>query len=138
LNTRKLGKAPTSGKVLRRREALVSRHAPLATRYIAVLVAVLFAGGCGDTLISISTDGRIEIAVTGDGLELGRLRVSVDGGAERALGGTGTVALTGVREGFHTVRLVGMPGECRVQGSNPRAVTVSTPGPTAVGFLVRC
>ncbi len=49
------------------------------------LAAVLLAGGCGDIMIGISADGRIQVAVstTGAGLDLDGVSVSVDGGVER-------------------------------------------------------
>lgn len=114
----------------------MSKHLALA----GPLAAVLLAGGCGDIMISISTDGRIEIFVgtMGADLDLDSFSVSVDGGAERIVPSGGAVTLTDLRDGSHSVRLSGMGEDCRVEGSNPRSVEVGPGGTASVAFEVRC
>lgn len=104
------------------------------------LAASLLAGGCGDTLISISSDGRLEVAVstTGGGLDGDGFIISVDGGVDRSVASGGAVTLTDLREGSHSVRLSGLADECGVVGSNPRRVVVGGDGAAMVAFEVRC
>jgi hypothetical protein len=117
-------------------EVLVSKGFALA----APLAAVLLAGGCGDTLISISSDGRLEVAVSTTGGDRDRdgFIVSVDGGADRSVTSGGVVTLTDLREGTHSVRLSGLADNCGVVGSNPRRVVVGAEGTAMVAFEVRC
>ena len=54
---RKLGKAPRRGKVVQHQEVSMStRLQPLVS-----LAVLAFAAGCDETLISVSSDGRIEV-----------------------------------------------------------------------------
>jgi hypothetical protein len=115
---------------------LVSKGLALA----GSLAASLVAGGCGDTLISISSDGRLEVAVstTGGGLDGDGFIVSVDGGADQSVPSGGVVTLIDLREGTHSVRLSGLADNCGVVGSNPRPVAVGADGTALVTFEVRC
>jgi len=96
--------------------------------------------GCGDTLISVSTDGRIEISVTTTGLDVDAdgFSVSVDGGTQQFVAPAGRVTLTGLSAGSHSVFLSGLAENCHVDGSNPRTVVVGGDGRAAVGFSVVC
>ena len=96
--------------------------------------------GCGDTLISVSTDGRIEISVTTTGLDVDAdgFSVSVDGGTQQFVATGGRVTLTGLSAGSHSVFLSGLAENCHVDGSNPRTVVVGGDGRAAVGFSVVC
>ena len=124
------------GKVLQRREVLVSKRLALA----GSLAAVLVAGGCGDTMIDISTDGRIEVAVstTGTDPDLDGFSISVDGGLEQFVASGAALTLTDLREGTHSVQLSGLADNCRVEGSTPRPVVVRADGTASLTFDVRC
>lgn len=96
--------------------------------------------GCGDTLISVSTDGRIEISVTTTGLDVDAdgFSVSVDGGTQQFVAPAGRVTLAGLSAGSHSVFLSGLAENCHVDGSNPRTVVVGGDGRAAVSFSVVC
>jgi hypothetical protein len=117
-------------------EVLVPKGLALA----GSITASLLAGGCGDTLISISSDGRLEVAVStsGGGLDRDGFIVIVDGGVEQSVPSGGVVTLTDLREGTHSVRLSGLADNCGVVGSNPRPVVVGAEGAAVVAFEVRC
>jgi hypothetical protein len=117
-------------------EVLVSKGLALA----GSLAAGLLAGGCGDTLISISSDGRLEVAVStsGGGFDRDGFIVIVDGGVGQSVPSGGVVTLTDLREGTHSVRLTGRADGCGVVGSNPRPVMVGGDGAAVVAFEVRC
>jgi hypothetical protein len=102
---------------------------------LAVLVA-----GCEDTFLSFSSDGRLEISITtsGDGFDHGGLTIVVDGGAPAPVGPDGSVTLTGLAPGSHQVQLLGTTDGCRVEGANPRTVSVGGDGEAAVRFDVVC
>jgi hypothetical protein len=104
------------------------------------LAASLLAGGCGDTLISISSDGRLQVVVStsGGGFDRDGFIIIVDAGVEQSVPSGGVVTLTDLREGTHSVRLSGLADNCGVVGSNPRPVVVGGGGSAVVAFEVRC
>jgi hypothetical protein len=112
-----------------------------ACRQSLVPLAVLaLAAGCGETIISISSDGRIEVFVstTGTDSDADGFSVTVDGGAARFVAPGGSVVLDRLSEGSHSVLLSGLAENCRVEGSNPRPVVVGPDGRADVAFDVRC
>lgn len=119
----------------RRRENSVS-----AGRGVLVAVAGLVLAGCGETFISVSSDGRIEVSVTTSGADLDTdgFTISVDGRTERRVAPGATVVLEGLEEGSHTVGLRGLPNTCHIVGDNPRVVIVARDGRAVVAFDVRC
>ncbi|HKT60141.1 MAG TPA: hypothetical protein VJQ46_08830 [Gemmatimonadales bacterium] len=114
----------------------------MCTRFASAIALALLAplAGCGDTLISVSTDGRIQVAVNTTGLDTDTdgFSVSVDGGTEQFLEASGTVTLTNLSTGAHSIRLSGLAENCRVDGANPRSVVVASDGTAQVAFEVRC
>jgi len=104
------------------------------------LAALALAAGCGETFISISSDGRIEVFVstTGTDPDADGFSVTVDGGAARFVAPGGSVVLDHLSEGSHSLLLSGLAENCRVEGSNPRPVMVGPDGRADVAFDVRC
>jgi hypothetical protein len=104
------------------------------------VAAALLAGGCDDTFISISSDGRIEVLVTssGPGDDDDGFRVTVDDSTTQFLMPGGSVTLTGLSQGSHRVLLAGLAENCRVEGANPRPVVVTADRRASVTFLVLC
>ena len=104
------------------------------------LILLIPLAGCDDTLISVSNDGRINVAVNTSGIdtETDGFSVSVDGGREQFVEAGGTVTLDSLSEGSHSVRLSGRSDNCRVEGPNPRSVKVESDGVARVAFQVRC
>jgi hypothetical protein len=107
---------------------------------VVPLLAVVLAGGCGETVISISSDGRIEVAVstTGADVDADGFSVSVDGGTARFVAAGGAVTLADLSPGSHSVLLTGLAENCRVDGTNPRGVVVGSSGTATVAFTVVC
>ncbi len=104
------------------------------------LLAAGLAGGCGETMISISTDGRIEVAVntTGSDVDTDGFSVSVDGGTARFVAAGGAVTLADLSPGSHSVLLTGLAENCRVDGTNPQPVTVVAGRTVLVPLMVNC
>jgi hypothetical protein len=104
------------------------------------LAVLAFAAGCDVTFISVSSDGRIEVAVSTDGSDPDNsgFSVTVDGGTTRLVAPGGSVVLEGLSEGSHSVLLGGLAEDCRVEGANPRTVAVGPDGQAHVSFDVSC
>ena len=78
--------------------------------------------GCDETLISVSSDGRIEVAVSTNGSDPDSdgFSVTVDGGDRAASSPPGgSVDADGLSAGSHSVLLTGLAENCRVEGAQP-------------------
>ena len=119
----------------RRRENSVS-----AGRGVLVAVAGLMLAGCGETFISVSSDGLIEVSVTTSGADSDTdgFTISVDGRTEHHVASGATVMLEGLAEGRHIVLLGGLVQSCQVVGDNPQDVIVAGDGSAVAAFGVRC
>jgi hypothetical protein len=104
------------------------------------LAVLALASGCGETIINVSSDGRIEVSVSTDGTDpdTDGFSVTVDGGTARFVAPGGSVVLDSLSEGTHSVLLTGLAENCQVDGSNPRSVVVGPDGQADVSFDVRC
>jgi len=104
------------------------------------LVLLVPLAGCNETLISVSTDGRIEVAVNTSGLDTDTdgFSVSIDGATVQFVDAGGTVTVNNLSEGSHSVRLSGLAENCQVEGANPQTVVVKSDGVAQVSFQVRC
>ena len=113
---------------------------PTRLQPLVSLAVLAFAAGCDVTFLSVSSDGRIEVAVStnGSGFDSHGLSVIVDGGTARSVAPGGSVVLEGLSEGSHSVLLRGLTANCRVEGTNPRDVVVGPDGQAHVSFDVSC
>ena len=109
-------------------------------QFLVPLAALAFAAGCDETIIDISSDGRIEVSVSTSGFDTDGdgFSVTVDGGTARFVAPGGSVVLDSLSEGSHSVRLTGLAENCQVEGTNPRTVVVGADGLADVSFDVRC
>jgi hypothetical protein len=109
-------------------------------QFLVPLAVLALAAGCDETLINISSDGRIEVSVSTSGSDTDSdgFSVTVDGGTARFVAPGGSVVLDSLSEGSHSVLLSGLAPNCRVNGSNPRAVVVGQDGQADVSFDVQC
>jgi hypothetical protein len=64
--------------------------------------------------------------------------IQLDGGAELPIAANGSLMLTDVAPGAHSLLLVGLAGNCTVEGENPRSVEAVAGTPTSVGFGITC
>jgi hypothetical protein len=112
---------------------------PRIASALALLLLIPLAG-CDETLISVSTEGRIEIAVntSGQDTDTDGFSVSVDGATMQFIAAGGMVTVNNLSEGSHSVQLSGLSDNCRVEGTNPRPVVVESDGVAQVAFEVRC
>jgi hypothetical protein len=114
----------------------------MCTRLASVVALALLVplAGCDNTFIAVNTDGLIVVAVSTSGIDtdLDGFSVSVDGGTQQFVNPGGSVTLTGLSTGSHSVQLSGLADNCRVDGANPRTVVVQSDGSATVRFEVRC
>jgi hypothetical protein len=101
---------------------------------------VLLALGCGGEDAVAPTTGSLEVTTTTSGPDpdVDGYTISIDGGAEVALGADATLRRDDLGAGEHSVRLSGVAGNCTVEGPNPRTVTVTAGQPTSLTFVVSC
>jgi regulator of chromosome condensation (RCC1) repeat-containing protein/Regulator of Chromosome Condensation (RCC1) repeat protein len=114
---------------------------PQFERAITAVVAVqalLIGGGCGDSTGVRTGAVRVTVTSTGAALDPNGYTVAVDGGVGQTIPVNGTMLLSGLSPGSHTILLGHLTPDCAVGPDNPRSVTVG-PGVTLqVGFLVAC
>jgi len=112
------------------------------TRIASVLALALLVpvAGCDNTFIAVNTDGLIVVAISTTGLDTDSdgFALSVDGGTLQFVAPDGSVTLTGLNTGSHSVQLSGLAENCKVDGTNPRTVVVQSDGSATVRFDVRC
>src|SRR5712664_1887637 len=98
-------------------------------------------GPMGATTFSVScvSNGGLFISTNTTGVDLpaNGYAVAVDG-ASQAIATNGSVTLTALAEGAHTVALSGVAANCTVSGSNPQTVTVPGGTTAQAPFSLSC
>ncbi len=102
--------------------------------------SVLTGLSCGGEDIAAPSTGSIEITTVTSGAEPdgNDYAVTIDGGAETAIGANSTLRRDDLQPGSHTVQLTGMASNCVVQGENPRTLEVRSGEPAPVEFMISC
>ncbi|HEX5962332.1 MAG TPA: hypothetical protein VFY42_01305, partial [Gemmatimonadales bacterium] len=90
------------------------------------------------TAPAVSGSVRITTSTAGDSPDPDGYAFAVDGGATQPVGTSAAATVAAIAAGDHTVTLSGVAGNCTVQGTNPRAVTVAAGGTAEVAFAVTC
>jgi len=118
----------------------IMRASHIASVAALLGVTASLSTGCTDAAAPMPTTGAIGItaATTGVDLDADGYDVSVDGGARRAIGTNGTMAISGLPPGDHVVRLDGVAANCTVRGSNPVQVSVAAGAMAEVPFALAC
>src|SRR5438094_2564220 len=80
----------------------------------------------------------VTTSTTGSDLDPDGYTATVDGAASQALGTNGSVTLSGLSAGSHSVALSGLAANCSVSGANPQTVTVPSGGTATATFAVSC
>jgi galactose oxidase-like protein/Big-like domain-containing protein len=81
---------------------------------------------------------QITTVTTGPDPDPDGYRFTVDGGADQPIGANGVTSLTNFASGVHAVLLNAVAGNCSVQGTNPRSVTLAAGATAALSFQVSC
>jgi hypothetical protein len=87
-----------------------------------------------------ATSGALTVttATAGASLDADGYAVAVDGGEEQVIEANGTLTITGLTAGDHTVTLSGIAANCTASGDNPRPATVTAGTTTLVAFELAC
>ena len=64
--------------------------------------------------------------------------LALDGGSAQPIGANAVSTITSLPPGAHSVRLSGVAENCRLQGRNPRPVTVPAGGTADLSFTISC
>lgn len=115
-----------------------------------VLTGLLAATGCGgDTSGPTTTDppptpgpvvGSIKVAVISSGEDVGAsgYSVNVNGSPKAAIGANGSVTLSDLTPGTHSVALEGLPENCSFTTDNPVSLSVTAGATADASFAVSC
>jgi Tol biopolymer transport system component len=103
----------------------------------ATVATVRFAVTCAPP--PPTTGGlRITTATSGSGSDPNGYTVAVDAGAPQAIATSGTITVSDLAVGAHTVALSDLGAGCTVTGDNPRSVSVTAGAVVDVSFAVTC
>ncbi|MGN6392533.1 MAG: hypothetical protein ACTHM9_09850 [Gemmatimonadales bacterium] len=108
---------------------------PLAASIGAGATArVTFAVTC------VAATGALTVTTTTSGspLDPDGYTLSIDNGTASALGVSASATIQGLAPGPHSVLLGGLAANCKVEGDNPRTVTVPPAGTVTSGYTVIC
>src|SRR5207245_1431661 len=96
------------------------------------------AAACRD--IPGPDNGDIQVAVTTTGADLDPdgYAIALDGGTARPISINGTMTLSGLGTGSHTVVLSGLATNCALSEPNSRQIVVSAHETVQVSFAVAC
>jgi hypothetical protein len=83
-------------------------------------------------------DLDVTTTTTGQDLDPDGYTVTVDNGANQAIGISESVTFTALPDGDRTVELTGIADNCTVSGANPRTVTVPFGGTATTTFSIDC
>jgi Tol biopolymer transport system component len=118
------------------------RHTLLREVSLSLLAAgALFSGlSCGGGDIQGPTTGSLHIltVTSGDEQDADGYIVTLNGGSGQVIGVNGTLTMPDLSNGTHEVQLSGVAANCRVEGANPRSVTVSAGSTAEVTFAITC
>ena len=81
---------------------------------------------------------QVTATTTGESLDPDGYTVAVDGGAAQALATNGSVTISKVKAGTHTVALGGVGLSCQVSGQNPLSVAVTSGETVNAAFQIAC
>jgi len=101
------------------------------------------AGSTASTTFNVTcsaTAGELAVTTvsTGDDIDADGYTVSVDSGAAQDIDANGTLTVTGLDAGDHTVELGDFAANCLVAGDNPRTVAVTAGGTATTQFDIEC
>ena len=87
---------------------------------------------------ALSGSLQVTAATTGTDFDPDGYTVAVDGGAGEVLASNGSVTISGLFAGDHTVVLSGVAANCRLSGENPATLTVTSGATAQVAFQMAC
>lgn len=109
-------------------------------RLLWVLLVPAVLGACEDTTGPENGDSAVEVstATTGEDLDADGYTAVLAGALRQDVGVVDTVTFAGIAGASYQVELQEVADNCRVEGSNPRGVTVAEADTAATTFSVTC
>ena len=106
----------------------------------AFTLAAVSACGGGDSLNPPPTSGRLDVTTTttGSNPDPDGYTLALDGSVPVPIVASGSYSFADVSPGEHQVQLSGIAANCRVDGENPRSITLAEGSGAAVAFSVLC
>jgi hypothetical protein len=103
-------------------------------------------GGSASVAFTVTCDApppnpgtiRIATVTTGPSPDPNGYRFLLDGGTAQTIGVSASATLTNVAAGNHSIRINGLAPNCKVQGTNPRSVSVTSGATAEVSFAIEC
>jgi hypothetical protein len=116
------------------------RPLPLYRRTVLLSLVPLILAGCGDQTAPESAGGTLVVALTttGSDRDPDGYALALDGWGGTAVAASGRAVLTDLVPGRHSLAVGGLAANCRVDGANPRVVTVASADTTEVALAVAC
>jgi len=102
------------------------------------VLLVFLAAACRDIPGPGSGDIQVAVRTTGADLDPDGYTVALDGGTARPIAINGTMTLSGLGTGSHTVVLSGLTSNCTLSGPNSRQIMVASHETAQVSFTVAC
>ena len=103
-----------------------------------VCLGLVLAPGCTEATAPRSGALRVSLTTTGAEPDPDGYSVIVDGATTLAVGANGSITLTDIAPGTHTVRLEGLAANCSVSGGADRELIVVAGREVTAAFAVSC
>jgi hypothetical protein len=105
---------------------------------LLILSLLLLSCGGNDGDLTAPDLGSLEIRTSTTGEAGADYMIAVDGASGRTLAPNGSLTVSDLEPGFHTVEILAPPPGCTVAGDNPRTVSVAAGSTNVVTFVVNC
>jgi hypothetical protein len=105
---------------------------------VAAIAAWAFACGPADPVNVQTSTLEIMVVTSGDEADADGYTVQVDNQSSRAIGPSDVFQDREITPGDHTIYVGGVAANCRVEGANPRTVSVPAQGTISITIRVLC
>jgi Tol biopolymer transport system component len=107
-------------------------------RWLTIPGILLALSACEDAAAPPTGSIVVTVQTTGRDLDLDGYTVAVDGDGSTPLPSSGTVTLTNLASGEHTLTLAGLVANCALQGDSAITVSVTDDVPASAALTVVC
>jgi hypothetical protein len=105
---------------------------------LLILSLLLLSCGGNDGDLTAPDIGSLEIRTSTTGEAGADYMIAVDGASGRTLAPNGSLTVSDLEPGFHTVEILAPPPGCTVAGDTPRTVSVAAGSTSMVTFVINC
>src|SRR6267378_1170953 len=93
---------------------------------VVALLLLALTAACRDILGPDSGDLRVTVTTTGTDLDPDGYAIALDGATAQPISINGTMTLSGLATGSHTLVLSGLSSNCTLSGPNPQHIEVAS------------